>query len=282
MITAGQKGPTGAVANLSSAEAIQLFSNYLRVTGVAHTGPEPQGDARLVGKRLGLLNGSSWITLWANYFGHLYLPGAHLINAGNEAVQINFMHAHSAGLQSLPAENLSAFERYAIDLVELGHVNAVLITCSTMNRAYGRVREALQPYNVPVYQIDRPMMERAVAHGGQVLVIATHGPTVNSTQALLQEVASEAGCTVSMRGALVEEAWEYLARGEVEQHNAILARTIRDHLQTEEINCVVLAQLSMTVFLLSYPNPLGEFGIPVYSSGQCGFEAIRDVLISKS
>ena len=260
---------------LSTDETIRLFSDYLRVTGVAHTGPEPQGDPLLVGKRLGLLNGSSWITLWANYFGRKYLPGVHLVNASNEAVQINFMEAHASGAASLPVENLAAFERYAKDLVELGHVNAVLITCSTMNRAYTRVRQALEPYGTPVYQIDRPMMERAVENGGRVLVIATHGPTVESTKALLQEVAVEMGRTVQMTGALVETAWDCLARGEVEAHNAILAETIREGIKAEEIGCVVLAQLSMTVFLLSHPDPLKEFGIPVYTSGQCGFEAVR-------
>jgi aspartate/glutamate racemase len=266
--------------NLSTAQAIRLFSDYLRATGVAHTGPELLGDPPLLGKRLGLLNGSSWITLWANYFGHQYLPGVHLVNAGSEAVQINFMEAHAAGLSALPAANLNAFKRYAVDLVELGHVDAVLITCSTMNRAYPEVHEALRPYHVPVFQIDRAMMERAVDHAGQILVVATHGPTVDSTQALLEEVAEKANRTVSVKGALVEEAWYCLARGDVEEHNAILAKTIRDNVDQAEIGCVVLAQLSMTVFLLSYPDPLKEFGIPVYTSGQSGFEAVRKALVS--
>jgi len=278
-MTSDPAGPTRPIAALNQDDAIRLFSDYLRVTGVAHTGPEPQGDPRLVGKRLGLLNGSAWITLWANYFGRMYLPGVHLVNVGNEAVQINFMEAHAAGSASLPAANLAAFERYAIDLVELGHVDAVLITCSTMNRAYRQVREALKPYHIPVFQIDRPMMERAVEHPGRILVMATHGPTVESTQALLREVAGETGRPVNLTGALVESAWDSLARGEVEEHNAILAKAIRLHMEGKEIGCVVLAQLSMTVFLLSYPDPMKEFGIPVFTSGQCGFEAIRNALI---
>jgi aspartate/glutamate racemase len=279
-MTAGAENSTIQDANLSTAEAIRLFSDYLRVTGVAHTGPEPRGDPRLIGKRLGLLNGSSWITLWSNYFGRIFLPGVHLVNAGNEAVQINFMEAHASGKLSVPAANISAFKRYAIDLAELGHVDLVLITCSTMNRAYTQVSEALLPYAVPVIQIDRPMMERAVEQGGKVLVIATHGPTVESTQALLKEVAEASGRNVSMQGALVEEAWNHLAKGEVKAHNDLLAKTIGEYRQADEIGCVVLAQLSMTVFLLSYPDPLKEFGIPVYTSGQCGFEAVRDVLLT--
>lgn len=262
----------------SESEAVRLFSDYLRVTGVAHTGPEPAGDPRLIGKRLGLINGSSWITLWANYFGRLYLPGAHLINAGNEAVQINFMEANSAGMPTPPAANIRAFQRYALDLVELARVDAVLITCSTMNRAYPQVEEALRDYRTSVYQIDRPMMERAVKHGGRVLVLATHGPTVENTQLLLREVAADLNQGVSYTGGLVEAAWHALAKGDITGHNAILASAIREGMKSEPIGCVVLAQLSMTVFLLSYPNPIKTFGIPVYTSGQCGFEFVREAL----
>lgn len=273
--------PLELPGNLSTAEAMRLFSDYLRVTGVAHTGPEPHGDPGLVGKRLGLLNGSSWITLWANYFGRMYLPGVHLVNAGNEAVQVNFMQAHTAGLTELPQANLAAFKRYALDLVELGDVQAVLITCSTMNRAYPLVRALLQPYGIPVFQIDRPMMKRAVEHGGRILVLATHGPTVESTQALLREVAAGTGQPVNMTGALVEGAWEALARGDIEEHNLILAQTICERMKTDHPDCVVLAQLSMSIFLLSYPDLENQFGIPVFTSGQCGFEAMREYLLSK-
>ncbi|RPI32050.1 MAG: hypothetical protein EHM70_09920 [Chloroflexota bacterium] len=264
--------------NIDRKTSIRLFSDYLKVTGVAHTGPEPVGPPGLLGKRLGLINGSSWVTLWSNFFGKMYLPGVHLINAGNEAVQINFMEAFSAGLPTPPEVNISAFERYARDLVELARVDAVLITCSTMNRAYGRVQEILKPEGVPVFQIDRPMMERAVDLGTPVGVIATHGPTVESTQALLREVALERGVDVIMRGRTVEEAWHLLEAGDVEGHNRSLANAIRKLLSEENVGCVVLAQLSMTIFLLSFPEPLAAFGVPVLTSGQCGFEHLRNVL----
>jgi hypothetical protein len=259
-----------------SEEAVRLFSEYLRVTGVAHTGPETSGAPGLIGKRLGLLNGSAWITLWSNYFGRFYLPGVHLVNAGNEAVQINFMQAHEAGQPVPPGANIRAFVRYAQDLVELAQVDAVLITCSTMNRAYLEVRKALEPSGVPVFQIDRPMMARAVNHGGRALVVATHGPTVESTHALLQETADEIGKPIAYHGLDVSSAWHCLAAGDVAGHNHQLAQAIRKSLATQPADCVVLAQLSMTVFLLSYPDPLAEFGVPVFTSGQCGFEAIRE------
>ncbi len=254
------------------------FAETLRLTGVAHTGPEAQGKAEFIGKRLGLLNGSSWIVPWANYFGRLFVPGAHLINVGNEAVQINFMEAHQRGLPTPPPSNVEAFVRYARDLAELGHVDAILITCSTMNRSYPAVMEAMKPQRIPVIQIDRPLMESAVKHGGKTLVIATHGPTVASTQALLRETAEAANTAIDFAGVTVEAAWHHLAQGDVQQHNAVLAQAIRAHQKAEKIDSVVLAQLSMTVFLLSHPDPLAEFGIPVYTSGRCGFERVAEVL----
>ena len=264
-----------------SRQAIRLFSDYLRVTGVAHLGPEPAGDPDLLGKRLGLINGSSWITLWSTYFGRLYLPGVHLINVGNEAVQVNFMEAHARGEPCPPQPNIDAFVRYAHDLVNLAHVDAILITCSTMNRAYRQVEAALAGTGVPVVQIDRPMMERAVASRGHVLVIATHGPTVSSTQALLSETAAEMGRSVSFGGVTIEEAWERLAVGDVVGHNQALARGISEAVQGATIGCVLLAQLSMAVFQLSYPDPVSEFGVPVLNSGQCGFQRVRELLVAQ-
>jgi aspartate/glutamate racemase len=241
--------------NIQSKKIIRLFSEYLTWTGVAHTSPETAGDPRLIGKRLGLLNGSSWITLWANFFGRVYLPEVHLINAGNEAVQINFMQAHQEGQVVPPEANIQAFVRYANDLSELAQVDAILITCSTMNRAYLEVRKALNPSGVPVFQIDQPMMERAIEHGEHVLVVATHGPTVASTHALLQETAEELGKPVSFSGLDVTEAWHRLADGDVEGHNNLLANAIHDRLQRESydsvgIRCAGLHQRAMWIRVL--------------------------------
>ncbi len=268
--------------DLDNEQALSLFSNYLKITGVAHTDSEKEGDSAFIGKRLGLVNGSSWITLWANFFGRKILPGVHLVNAGSEAVQINFMEAYQRHEPIPPQPNIDAFVRYAVELVELGSVDAILITCSTMNRSFSAVQQAVDRYNVPVIQIDRPMMERAVQHGGKALVVATHGPTVKSTQALLQETAKALNKPVNFSGLTNEEAWDRLAVGDVEGHNRILAEAIKKKLEQEsDITCVVLAQLSMTVFLLSYPNAVETFGVPVFTSGQCGMEYIRDIFLKK-
>ena len=257
----------------------QFFSEYIRLTGVAHLGPETQGHLALLGKRLGLLNGSSWITAWSNYFGRLYLPGVHLVNIGNEAIQLNFMQAYAERKACPPQANIDRFIQYARDLVELAQVDAVMITCSTMNRSYQQVAHALEPYRVPVIQIDMAMMERAVALGGKALVIATHGPTVASTQALLSETADRLGASIEYDGLTVEEAWLRLAAGDVLGHNEVIAAAIQAA-RPSNYSCVILAQLSMSAFAFSFPDPINHFGIPVLNSGQCGFEYARKVLES--
>jgi len=140
---------------------------------------------------------------------------------------------------------------------------------------------------VPVVQIDMPMMEAAVNHCGKVpgqrmvAVIATLVTTVNSTRALLEETAQRLGKAVTSTGVTVEDAWRRLAEGDVRGHNALLAEAIRAVQAREAIDCVVLAQLSMTVFALSYPDAEAEFGVPVFTSGQMGFQRMREILTAE-
>jgi aspartate/glutamate racemase len=147
-----------------------------------------------------------------------------------------------------------------------------------MNRSYPAVVQAVR---LPVVQIDQPMMEAAVQHGGKILVIATLVTTVNSTLALLRETAQRLGKPADGFGVTVEAAWHRLCEGDIAAHNELLARAIRDAQAREKIDCVVLAQLSMSVFALAYPDPIAEFGVPVFNSGQCGFQRMREILTAR-
>lgn len=262
-------------------DPIRLFSDYMRVVGTPALTFGKAADPRLQGKKLGVINGSNWVSLWSDWFGHRMLPGVKIVNVGNEAVQLNFMSAHERRESVPPAINIDCFCRYAHDLYELYAVDAILISCSTMNRAYTRVQEVMKPFGVPVVQIDEAMMEEAVAAEGRILIVATHGPTVDSTRMLLEETAARMGRTVSFAGATIEDAFELLGEGRIEEHNRRIAETIRSEQQRGPVDVVVLAQLSMAVFSFSYPDPVREFGIPVLNSGETGFRRAGEVLIRK-
>lgn len=265
-------------SSLPPTDPIALFSAYMQVTGVPTLVPAEGPDPALSGKKLGVVNGSSWTSLWSMYFGKTVLPGVQLINVGNEAIQLRFMEAHHAGEACPPQLNIDLTTQYAKDLVNLVGVDAVLLSCSTMNRAVFQVRAELQKLGVPVVQIDEAMMEEAVASGGKILVVATHGPTVTSTRALLRETAERLGKTVDFAGATVEEAFHLLGEGRIVEHNEVIAAAIREAQARERIDVVVLAQLSMSVFSFSYPDPVATFGVPVLNSGETGFRRAGEVL----
>ena len=259
-------------------DPIRLFGDYMKVTGVPTLVPEQGPDPGLAGKKLGVVNGASWISLWSTYFGKTMLPGVKIINAGNEAVQLNFMEAHGKRLACPPQINIDLFCKYAKDLYDLHRVDAVMISCSTMNRAFRQVSDTMSPLGVPVIQIDEAMMEQAVTTEGKILVVATHGPTVKSTQALLQETADRMGKKVDFVGATNEEAFDLLGEGKIAEHNQAIATAIREAQSKNEVDIVVLAQLSMSVFSFSFPEPVKDFGVPVLNSGQTGFARAGEIL----
>jgi aspartate/glutamate racemase len=249
----------------------------MRLYGTPTLASEP---GPLSGRTLGIINGSAWVALWSMYFGRKYVPGAKLVNVGNEALQLNFMEAHHAGRACPPESNIRCFQEYAGQLVELYRPDAILLTCSTMNRAAASVRQVVAGHGIPLVQIDEAMMEAAVEHGGRTLVVATHGPTVASTQALLRETSERLGRSIEFAGATVEEAFELLGEGQIARHNERIAQAIECAQAREQIDSVVLAQLSMAVFSISYPDPLARFGVPVFNSGDCGFQRVRELLLA--
>ena len=244
-------------------DPLTFFGDYIRLTGTPSLKPEP-GSLAFAGKTLGLINGSSWVSLWGTYFGRKLLPGAKLVHDGNDAVQLHFMAAHHAGRRCPPAVNIRMFTRSARELVELYRPDAILVTCSTMNRAIQDVRRALARKRVPVMQIDEAMMEEAVNAGGHILVIATHGPTVTSTQNLLEE-----------------QAFDLLGEGKIKEHNRLIANTIRRVQRTRQVDVVVLAQLSMSVFSFTHPDPIADFGVNVLNSAETGFRRVGELLAVK-
>lgn len=260
---------------------IELFREYCKVITLPSLEGEKQGDPKLIGKKLGMVNGSFWVGLWANYFSSKILPGVKRLNVGNDAIQYNFMRAHQLHEECPPQSNKELIALYAQQLHHLYAVDAIICTCSTMNRSYPYVEEAMKPYGLPVVQIDIPMMEAAARIGGKILVIATHGPTVESTQLLLRETAQRLKTKLCFDGDIIPSAFEMLARGKIEEHNELIAQSIRKKNAQGRFNAVVLAQLSMTVFKLSYPNCEKEFGVPVLTSGECGFERIREIFLGK-
>lgn len=76
----------------------------------------------------------------------------------------------------------------------------------------------------------------------------------------------------------MEEAFRLLGEGDIEGHNALIASAIRETTAKEPIRTVFLAQLSMSLFVLSFPDAEAMFGVPVLTSGETGMQRVAEVL----
>ena len=80
--------------------------------------------------------------------------------------------------------------------------------------------------NIPIMQIDRPMMELAVTQGRRVGLLATLATTVPSSERLLRIVAAEKNVPVDITTVLRPEAFAAIQKGDSATHNNILLEEI--------------------------------------------------------
>ena len=145
-----------------------------------------------------------------------------------------------AGVGVIPKRNYFKFAQYAHNLEEAG-ADMILLACSTFNYAAELARPMI---DIPIMQIDRPMMELAVRQGLAVGMLATLATTVPSSERLLRIVAAEQKKPVEITTVLREEAFQAIQKGDAATHNAMLMEEI-DKL-SGKVDVIVMAQLSMS------------------------------------
>jgi hypothetical protein len=153
--------------------------------------------------------------------------------------------------------------------------DVVICTCSTI----GGVSEQLG-----ALRVDRPMAAEAVrlaaAGGGSILVVASTASTVVPTQALIDDELGKAALSTVVAAIseglerarvdtlVVDEAWGFFERGDLEGYATCLAKVIRRHISEPASesglipDVIVLAQASMR----EVPLLLVDLGIPVLTS----------------
>lgn len=222
-------------------------------------------EKNLKEKTLGIIH-ASHITIKAmEPYIHKYIPEVQVMHLCDDTIQRDNI---KAGAGVIPKVNYYKFAQYAHNLEEAG-TDLILLACSTFNYAAELARPMI---DTPIAQIDRPMMEQAVRTGKKIGILATLETTIPSSERLLDIVAGEAGKTIERKTVLCSEAFTEYSKGNITEHNRILSEAI-DKL-SGEVDCIVMAQLSMSVLA----PVLGHTKVPVYNSGETGFERIRKQL----
>ena len=220
------------------------------------------------GKTLGIIH-ASHITIDAvGPYIKKYIPEVEIMHLCDDTIQRDNI---SAGVGVIPKTNYYKFAQYAHNLEE-ANVDLIMLACSTFNFSAELARPMI---NTPIAQIDRPMMELAVKRGKKIGLLATLSTTVPSSERLLKIAAKEAGKEIEIKTVLCSEAFEEYLKGNFEKHNEMLLEEI-DKL-SDEVDCIAMAQLSMSKLAPLLKNTK----VPVYNSGDTGFERVRDILEKK-
>ena len=216
-------------------------------------------------KTLGIIHAVNLTIRAMQPFLERYIPDIEVMHVCDDTIQRDNIRA---GVGVIPKTNYYKFAQYAHNLQEAG-ADMILLACSTFNYAAELARPMI---DIPIMQIDRPMMELAVCQGPRVGLLATLSTTVPSSERLLRIVAAEQKKDVEVITVLREEAFRAIQKGDTETHNAILLEEIEK--LSGRVDSIVMAQLSMSALAPHLPKTR----VPVYDSGTTGFGRIRQML----
>ncbi|MBB6219253.1 aspartate/glutamate racemase family protein [Rhizobium leguminosarum] len=158
---------------------------------------------------------------------------------------------------------------YVWSAVDAG-ADAIVVTCSTLGPAV----DAIAPLcPVPLFRIDEGMAKAAVEHGNCIGVLATLSTTLVPTADLLRRQAGEAGKNVVIDDVLVHGAFQFLADGNVEAHDAQIRRALEE--LSQKVDVIVFAQASMARAVQGMDQ-----GLPVLTSPVLGIENVKRRLVA--
>ncbi len=219
----------------------------------------------LSNKTLGIIHAALISSKSVEPFIQEIIPEVTVVHHIDDTVQnLNFMQKPGV----IPKVNFFKFTTYAHFLQEAG-VDLILLACSTFSRAVEVARPLI---DIPMVQIDRPMMDIAVSEGSRIGLLATVPSTVIPSERLLNIAAEEAGKKIEITTVLSSEAFEKIKTGNVDMHNEILLSEIEK--LSDKVDVITMAQVSMSAL-----EPfLKDIKVPVYNSGRTGLNRVREIL----
>jgi aspartate/glutamate racemase len=216
-------------------------------------------------KTLGIIHAAVFTASFLEPIARTIMPDVNIMHAGDDTVQRDNL---SAPVGTIPKKNYYKFATFAKFFQDAG-IDLIVLACSTFNSA---VDYASPMIDVPMLQIDRPMMEKAVTTGKKIGLLGTLPSTMPASERLLRLCASEAGKEIEVVSVLNEQAFKILRAGDPASHNAMLLDDISG--LSKKTDCIVLAQGSMAIL----ENDVADNPVPVYTSPRLAFERAKQIL----
>jgi Asp/Glu/hydantoin racemase len=188
-------------------------------------------------------------------------PEVTVLNFVDENIQY-----HANQMNGIDDKSFRDFVHLASKAQEAG-VDAIIVACTVLTP----VVDAVKPFiSVPIFAVDRPMLEKAVTHYTKIGVVATTAPSGPATKAQLEKLANEWGREVEIETEIITQAMTELKAGHEEEHNQ-LNRLAAAELQKRGCEVIILAQITQACAEVE----TSTLGLPVLTSPK---EAVKVVI----
>jgi aspartate/glutamate racemase len=157
-----------------------------------------------------------------------------------------------------------------VTLAEDAGAELVLLSCT----AYSPVADDAQKQSdIPVLKIDELMVRDALARGKKIGLVATVPAGLNMQRQLIGQIAAEVGSDIELDAVLKPEAFQALANGRRDEHDAIVLAEVERLAQSNDL--VMLAQASMGHLATRVPTSVT---VPVLSSPTLAVNKVKEML----
>lgn len=163
-------------------------------------------------------------------------PNVEIINIVDDSI-VDTIGRNGNRIPETIARRIAGYCRNAED----SGADGVLVTCSSISETVDWARPLV---SIPIYKIDEPMAEHAVAvAASRIGVVATLETTLKPTMRLIESKIKLSRKNIALESLLAAGAFQALQGGQPEQHDAIVLKAIQSMLPACDV--VVLAQASM-------------------------------------
>jgi len=157
-----------------------------------------------------------------------------------------------------------------VSLAENAGAEVVLLTCT----AYSPVVDDVQKQaDIPVLKIDELMVREALGRARKIGLVATVPAGLTMQRQLVDQIATEMGREIELDAVLKPEAFQALAAGRRDEHDAIVLSEVERLAETNEL--VMLAQASMGHLAAKVP---ASVTVPVLSSPTLAVQKVKEML----
>ena len=110
----------------------------------------------------------------------------------------------------------------------------MLLSCT----AYSPVVDDVQKQSdIPVLKIDELMVREALGRARKIGLVATVPAGLNMQRQLIDQIATEMGCEIELDAVLKPEAFQALAAGRRDEHDAIVLAEVERLAERNELCC---------------------------------------------